>query len=185
MARFMKKISIVTKNPYLAQKIRLAFADFTDIVICDNREPFDICFWDMDTSGKAPEGSGIVRMSRDTECDLPIPFGYSSLFSCIFGGAEKLLLDSNTRSCILRGERIKLTELEYRLLDMLVSAGGEFVSRERILESVWEGTADKGIINVYIYYLREKLERGEKIILSSRGEGYCIDRRFLGDVTDA
>ena len=37
------------------------------------------------------------------------------------------------------------------------------------------------MINVYIHYLREKLELcGEKIIIASREAGYRIDKRFLG-----
>ena len=61
-----------------------------------------------------------------------------------------------------------------------MSANGEFVSREEILSQVWNGDADCGIINVYIHYLREKIEHGEKIILSSRKQGYCIDEKYLG-----
>ena len=40
--------------------------------------------------------------------------------------------------------------------------------------------ADEGVLNVYVHYLREKLERGgEKIIISSRGLGYKIDEKYL------
>ena len=42
----------------------------------------------------------------------------------------------------------------------IIEAGGEAVSREEILERVWHGEADGGIVNVYIHYLREKLESG-------------------------
>ena len=56
--------------------------------------------------------------------------------------------------------------------------------REEILSTVWGGEADSGVINVYIHYLREKLEVcGEKIILSSRKCGYKIDEKYLGEVT--
>ena len=64
-------------------------------------------------------------------------------------------------------------------MHLLCSADGEFVSREEILHSVWSGDADPGIINVYVHYLREKLEDGEKIIVSSRKNGYKIDGRYL------
>ena len=45
--------------------------------------------------------------------------------------------------------------------------------------------ADGGILNVYVHYLREKLEkRGEKIIISSRKSGYKIDEKYLkGEVS--
>ena len=79
-----------------------------------------------------------------------------------------------------------MTELEAALLALLISADGDFVSREEILKRVWQNDADPGIINVYIHYLREKIERGEKIILSSRKRGYGIDEKYLrGDAKNA
>ena len=86
---------------------------------------------------------------------------------------------------LLFGEKIKLTELEYALFSLLYKRQS-FVSREEILASVWHGEADGGIINVYVHYLREKLEKGgEKIILSSRKLGYGISENFLGGKIDA
>ncbi len=174
----MKRVAIVTENGYLLGKIRLALAERSDVLISSLGE-CDICLWDSDTSGKAP-ASAIV-MSRALPCELPMPFSYRELFSAIDGKVSALLsVDREARVCTLRGERIKLTELEAELLSLLVSAGGEFVSRERILSLIWGNDADMGIINVYIHYLREKLERGEKVILASRGKGYRIDEKYLG-----
>ena len=82
---------------------------------------------------------------------------------------------------MLRGEVIKLTEVEHALFLALMKRGGEFASREDILREVWGSEADEGIINVYVHYLREKLEKsGEKIIVSSRKLGYKIDGKYLG-----
>jgi DNA-binding response OmpR family regulator len=42
------------------------------------------------------------------------------------------------------------------------------------------GDKGEGLINVYVHYLREKLEvGGEKIINSSRKNGYAIDEKFI------
>ena len=38
---------------------------------------------------------------------------------------------------------------------------------------------------MYVHYLREKLERGEKIIISSRNHGYKIDAKYLSEVENA
>jgi two-component system OmpR family response regulator len=75
----------------------------------------------------------------------------------------------------------------------LVNARGAAVSREVILDRVWHGDADGGIVNVYIHYLREKLEtEGERIILASRGRGYSLTEKYAaafkkedGENTDA
>ena len=84
------------------------------------------------------------------------------------------------RLAYLDGKEIKLTEVEASLLGRLISASGEFVSRGELLRGVWGDSADGGVLNVYIHYLREKLEVcGEKIILSSRSAGYGIDKKYL------
>jgi len=89
-------------------------------------------------------------------------------------------LINESRSVKLFGEVIRLTEVEFRLLSALASAPvGEFVSRERLINEVWGGESDCGVVNVYIHYLRTKLEhRGEKVIISSRREGYKLDERI-------
>ena len=46
-------------------------------------------------------------------------------------------------------------------------------------EHVWHGDADGGIVNVYIHYLREKLEDcGERVIIASRGRGYSLSEKY-------
>ena len=83
------------------------------------------------------------------------------------------------RSVMLEGEEIRLTELEYSLFELIVNAGEDCVSREEILERVWGGEADAGIVNVYVHYLREKLERhGDKLIKSYRGRGYTLSEKY-------
>jgi DNA-binding response OmpR family regulator len=75
----------------------------------------------------------------------------------------------------------KLTEAEFALLEVLVECGGEFIKREELLSRVWGDNADPGVVTVYIHYLREKLEKnGEKVIISSRKNGYKISERFVG-----
>ena len=63
---------------------------------------------------------------------------------------------------------------------------GEYVSREELLSRIWQNKTDKGILNVYIHYLREKLEKGgERIIISSRNLGYKINEVFISEGEDA
>jgi DNA-binding response OmpR family regulator len=83
------------------------------------------------------------------------------------------------RLAFIGGRCVKLTEIEYALAALLVERG-DFISREEILEKIWGGEADPGIINVYIHYLRGKLETGgERVIISSRLRGYSINPKFL------
>lgn len=180
----MKRVLAVSRDAFLLRKIELALLGIAEVISADcvtADAHFDLCLWDVDTAGDVPSGTEAVTMSRASECDLAVPFEFSSLLRTVEAGGEhaERQLVCRGRFAYLRGREIKLTELEAALLSLLLSAGGEFVSREEILRSVWRDDADPGIINVYVHYLREKLEDGEKIILSSRKSGYKIDGRYI------
>lgn len=69
---------------------------------------------------------------------------------------------------------ISLTEKEYALYSILKEAKGKPVSREALCEALW-GKSDDNSLNLYIHYLRQKLEAdGTKAIRSHRGKGYSI-----------
>ena len=79
-----------------------------------------------------------------------------------------------------RGEReLQLTEREYSLLLLLLEHQGGSVSRQQILEEVWgqsDEDANDNVIEVYVRYLRRKLEEnGERrLIHTVRGVGYTL-----------
>ncbi|MGF1536126.1 MAG: response regulator transcription factor [Elainellaceae cyanobacterium] len=91
---------------------------------------------------------------------------------------EDLKLDRKTRE-VFRGDRaIELTAKEFDLLEYLMSYPRQVMTRDRILEEVWgyDFMGDSNIIEVYIRYLRLKLEaEGEKrMIQTVRGVGYVL-----------
>ena len=78
-----------------------------------------------------------------------------------------------------RGQRqLSLTAREYQLLLLLLRHRGSVLSRERILEEIWadQGGGSSNVIEVYVRYLRQKLEQeGEsRLIHTVRGRGYCL-----------
>ena len=173
-----KRIAVITENMYLYQKIKLDAPSETTVYL--GGEDADLILFDLDTAGGNPP-EGALTMSRYKECDisLPLPLGLIGKLARE-DGERTLTLNSADRTARLRGEGIKLTEVEFALLALLYSKEGGFVSREEILDSVWSGDADAGVINVYVHYLREKLEAGgEKIIISSRKCGYKIDEKYF------
>jgi two-component system response regulator MprA len=93
-----------------------------------------------------------------------------------------LVLDPSRRQVRRAGRDLPLTEREYQLLALLLRHRGEVVSRERILASVWEegGGAASNVIEVYVRYLRQKLERhgGRRLLHTVRGQGYCLAERW-------
>ena len=89
-----------------------------------------------------------------------------------------LRLDPVARQ-VWRGQRqLTLTAREYQLLLLLLRHRGTVVSRERILEEIWaeQGGGASNVIEVYVRYLRQKLEQdGEpRLIHTVRGRGYCL-----------
>ncbi len=80
---------------------------------------------------------------------------------------------------VKRGDRaIELTAKEFDLLDYLITHPKQVLSRDRILEEVWgyDFMGDSNIIEVYIRYLRLKLEAESesRLIQTVRGVGYVM-----------
>lgn len=175
------RISVFTNDLYLYQKIKLDAPSGAETVLGEC-EDADIVLIDVDTAAK--DANGALTMSRTASADIKIPFPLGTVREITEGLSEAslpLTLSESEKCAYLRGERIKLTEVEYALLSLLFQKKGEYALREEILDAVWGGTKDAGVINVYVHYLREKLEaHGEKIILSSRKCGYKIDEKYFG-----
>jgi DNA-binding response OmpR family regulator len=93
-----------------------------------------------------------------------------------------LSLNPTTRE-VKRGTRpVALTAREYQLLLLLLERQGTVVSRDVILRQVWndERGAASNVIEVYVRYLRQKLEEGSarRLIHTVRGQGYCLSERL-------
>lgn len=91
---------------------------------------------------------------------------------------EDLSLNRKTRE-VFRGTRaIDLTAKEFDLLDYLLDHPGQVIKRDQILERVWgyDFMGDSNIIEVYIRYLRLKLEQQDekRLIHTVRGVGYVL-----------
>ena len=89
-----------------------------------------------------------------------------------------LTLDPAARS-VRRGERtVELTRREFELLEVFVRNPGIVLSRERLLELVWgyDWPADGNVVDVFVSYLRRKLESGgePRLIQTVRGVGFVL-----------
>ena len=79
------------------------------------------------------------------------------------------------------GAEIPLSALEYRLLQVFVNNRGRLLSRDRLLEEIWDAAGDfvnDNTLTVYIKRLREKIEddpQNPGIIKTVRGLGYRVD----------
>jgi DNA-binding response OmpR family regulator len=91
---------------------------------------------------------------------------------------EDLSLNRRTRE-VHRGQRsIDLTAKEFDLLQYLMSHPRQVFTRDQILENIWgyDFLGDSNIIEVYVRYLRLKLEHEseKRLIHTARGVGYSL-----------
>jgi two-component system copper resistance phosphate regulon response regulator CusR len=91
---------------------------------------------------------------------------------------EDLQLNPATREVTRGGQRIDLTTKEYALLEYFMRNAGRVLTRPMIAEHVWNLDFDTftNVIDVYVNYLRNKIDRGRdrKLIQTIRGSGYSL-----------
>lgn len=98
------------------------------------------------------------------------------------GGSRRLVfadleLDGDTREVWRDGKLIELTPTEYKLLHLLLSNARRVLTRDQILEHVWDYSfaGNAGVLETYISYLRHKVDVFDPpLIHTVRGVGYSL-----------
>jgi DNA-binding response OmpR family regulator len=141
----------------------------------------------------AKQGEWDQAEALDSGADdfLSKPFSYPVLLARLralirrgSGGSGALLrvgdlcLDTAARRCTCGSVRLELTAREFALLEYLMLRPGVVVSKTDLLDHVWDlgHDGDSNVVEVYIGYLRRKLERacpGAQIV-TVRGAGYRL-----------
>jgi len=89
-----------------------------------------------------------------------------------------LSLNLRTREADRQGRKIELTAREFSLLELMMRHPGQVFTRSQLLDRAWsyEISAESNVVDIYIHYLRNKIERDaeEKLIKTVRGVGYAI-----------
>ncbi len=89
-----------------------------------------------------------------------------------------LTVDCDARQVTRGGENIQLSSREFAILEYLIRNAGKVLSRDKIRLHVWNYDYEGGsnIVDVYIRYLRKKLDEGRspKLIHTVRGAGYVL-----------
>ena len=91
---------------------------------------------------------------------------------------DDLILNPITHEVTRGGRRIELTSKEYALLEYMMRNAGRVLTRPMISEHVWDLDFDTftNVIDVYISYLRNKIDKGHarNLIHTVRGSGYTL-----------
>ncbi len=144
----------------------------------------------------------LMLTARDTEQDkiagldvgaddyLTKPFGFGEFLARV---RALLRRESMNRSSVMRmgdlevdtvarrvhraGREIALSGREYMLLEYLIHHAGQVVTRDLLMENVWsDAEAESNVIDVYVGYLRQKIDApfGQSLIHTVRGIGYTL-----------
>ena len=196
--------SVTTATDGLAALKRLAMSEF-DAMVLDVLMPkldgFEVCRRLRASGNRTPV---LILTARDSEEDtirgldlgaddyLVKPFGLGELLARVrallrrarpagedaplwFAGIS---LDRQTREASRGGRRLELTRTEYALLDLFLSNPRQVLTRQLIMESVWnyDFGPTSNPLEVYISYLRRKTEAGgePRLIHTVRGVGYAL-----------
>ncbi len=91
---------------------------------------------------------------------------------------DDLALDPITHTVSRNDKQIELTPKEYSLLEFFMRNQGRVITRTTIIEHVWDMhfDSDTNLVDVFVSYLRKKLETGNapRLIHSVRGVGYIM-----------
>jgi two-component system, OmpR family, response regulator len=88
-----------------------------------------------------------------------------------------LEMDLETREVWRAGQLVELTPTEYKLLHYLLANARRVLTRDQILEHVWEYTfsGNASVLETYISYLRQKIDSlGPPLVHTVRGVGYSL-----------
>ena len=133
----------------------------------------------------------IVGLDMGADDYLPKPFNPRELIARIRAILRRVetpskgklevngvLIDPGSREVLRDGERVEMTTLEFDILEMLMRSAGRVVSRDALMESMYnrKATPFDRSIDMHVSHLRKKLESGRTLIKTVRGVGYQFCR---------
>lgn len=169
--------------------VDIALADGTGFGVCEAAKAQGVPVIFLTASGD--ENSVVRGLDMGADDYVAKPFRPRELLSRIrtvlrrSGGGSVLQLgsvrlDTDRAAVTKNGEELALSALEYRILLLLASNRGRVLTRNRILEEIWDIAGDyvnDNTLTVYIKRLRDKLEddpANPVLIKTVRGIGYRV-----------
>ena len=182
---------MATENPYDAILLDVMLPDGDGFEICRQLRAANRWAPVMLLTARDAVGDRVRGLDAGADDYLTKPFAFDELLArtrALFrrGSVSRptilragpLALDPGTRVTKVSGTDVALTAREFALLEYLMRHPGDVLSRTSIREHVWDFSfdGDSNVVDVYIRYLREKIDRrfGVDLIETVRGAGYRI-----------
>ena len=182
---------LATENPYDAIVLDVMLPDLGGFEVC--RRLREAGRWSpvLMLTARDAVPDRVEGLDAGADDYLTKPFSFAELLARVRalvrrGTAERppvlaagdLTLDPATRRVARGDASIELTAKEFALLEFLMRYPGEVLSRTRLIEHVWDFAyeGDSNVVDVYVRYLREKVDRpfGTDSIETVRGAGYRL-----------
>jgi two-component system KDP operon response regulator KdpE len=121
-------------------------------------------------------GKELVARVRAVMWRAELPFSQGEGRGIAFSD-DFLTADIAERRVMVKGERVRLTPVEFRLLALLLQNAGRILTHKQLLEKVWgwEYIDDLDYVRIYIWHLRQKIEPDPaqpRYIITEPGVGY-------------
>jgi two-component system OmpR family response regulator len=184
-------IWVAAENPYDAVILDVMLPDIDGFAVCRELRSRERWMPVLFLTARDAVDDRVAGLDFGADDYLTKPFSFEELLARIRalirrGPSERpavlaigdLSLDP-ARHRVTRGNvEVDLTAKEFALLEYLMRRPGEVLSRTQILEHVWDFgfDGDSNVVDVYIRYLREKIDRpfGLDSIETVRGSGYRL-----------
>ena len=180
-----------TENPYDAIVLDLMLPDVDGFAVCRGLREAGRWTPVLMLTARDAVKDRVAGLDAGADDFLTKPFSLAELLARLRalirrGATERppvlrvgdLSLDPAARSVARDGRAIELTAKEYSLLEFFMRHPGEVLTRTRLIEHVWDFAyeGDSNVVDVYVRYLRNKLDRpfGRDSIETVRGSGYRL-----------
>ena len=180
-----------TENPYDAILLDVMLPDLTGFEVCRRIRAEGRWAPVLMLTARNAIPDRVAGLDSGADDYLTKPFSFNELFARLRallrrGALERpavlrvgdLALDPAARRVTRDDLEIGLTAKEFALLEFFMRRPGEVMTRTRIIEHVWDFgyDGDSNVVDVYVRYLREKIDRpfGRASIETVRGSGYRL-----------
>jgi DNA-binding response OmpR family regulator len=179
------------ENPYDAIILDVMLPDLDGFEVCRQLRAAGHWAPVLMLTARTSVNDRVAGLDAGADDYLTKPFSFSELFARLRalvrrGAGERpailhagdLVLDPASRRVTRGSVAIDLTAKELALLEYFMRRPGEVLTRSRIIEHVWDFgyDGDSNVVDVYVRYLREKIDRPFRrdTIETVRGSGYRL-----------